>query len=576
MSLMGLSKHSRRQFFQIILLLLATASQIWYLNDHSRLNPDEAFPLGQALSLLEGDGLTVQSSKPQDISSLISVVNLRSPLGVAISIAVFTALFNDPGVADFVLEIIGTVLFFVSWFWILDKQKKINFWGKTFTWLLWIFFPAPLMAGVITAHTTETLSLSLFMASMVLGAILVSKNNKKSIFILGSLIGIVSGLAASLRYMYWPMLAILPTAIFIFGLMKRKLKLFSGAILANIAFSSIFLLTMMLLNLKITGHLVGYSTDIYGQIVTRLPETQTLHWEHLDRTIPFPLFTFGVSDPSFMATRVIIEEPPMLPSVAGLSWLLSGIMLAAFLFYMWKTLSPWWSSLFQRQEVITPVDSNENPEFISLIALITFTLIMSTLAYLSIDIEPHPFGGGWVPVMELRYYSATFVFFTLAVGYLISQIKNKKRTIRYFSYTMNIIAIALLFLVGAWRVQLGYQQLYSPDKYFTGEERYERETKLLTILEKSIVEEFPVVVIYPEKDSTIRRKTLDKGFVVCPLETIPPSPALATSATVNALLVYRDSEPESTKAYFDGLADKYEGVCINRGNFTGCHILFTP
>ena len=561
----------------LLLMILALSSQIWYLIDHSRVNPDEAFSLRRASSFLEGKGLTYQSARGQDLAEIIYVNDQRYPPGRPINLAAILWIIKSPGTADLILEVFAATLFFLSWYWLLRIHKNIiSFWRRVFIWVFWIFFPVPLMGAALTAHTTDNLSLAFFSLSIVIASILISEKNKWKIIFFSTLVGILTGINATLRYLYWPLLAVVPIAIIIFGLVKRNLKLLLYAIPINILISSLFILAISLFNLETSGHLIGYKMDLFGEIKPRLPNSQGLRWEHLERIIPFPMFTFGISDPSFLATRDgFIEYPPFLSIPVGLSWLFSGIVVLAFAYYIWHTL-PIRNYLFWLNLKSRVINADEKIEIFSLAGLITIILVGFTLAYLSITMELHPFGGGWVPVMELRYYSITYVFFTLGVGYLSDQTRSRAKFIRYCSHIVNMMAFAFFVLVVVWRVQIGYQQLYFPEKYFTGAERFAREIMLFSLLEDEILHEYPVVVVYPESDTNIRRKTLERGFILAPLESIPPNPALSTSNTVNALLVYRDSEPDSTKKYFENLVNEFQGICVDRGNFRGCHILLTP
>ena len=568
-----------RKQVALVLMVFAIANHIWYLHDHSRVNPDEAFILGQTVSLLDGTGLTYQSSQPNDVSKIRDVYDSRFPPGVAFIFALLMPLFRTPGSVDLFLEIGATIIFFICSFWVFRKlDGQINLLGELYVWLLWVFFPVPLMAANLTAHTSDTFALALYILSVVLGSLLASSNNQIRILFLGALIGALGGLAASLRYLYWPMLAIIPMSLIIFGLVKRKISVFAGAIAIIIGINALFLIGMMRLNLESTGYWVGYRANLYGKAVPRLPYSQAVHWEHLEGIIPFPLFVFGVSDSSFSISHLpLIEQPLSMPaSLSVFAWALSGFILVVYLFYIWKVIfTPWYFTVAGKANLIIN-RNNQYIEFIALAGLLTIGLVSATLAYLSITMEIHDFQGGWVPLMELRYYSATFIFFSIGIAYIISQHENRNQYIRNFSYLISIIAVIILGFVGIWRLQVGHNQLFHTENYITGAEIFRDEIQLYSTLEKYIIPEMPVVVIYPAKDTVIRYRVLSKGFVLCPLVSIPPTRGLSTSAPVNALVVHQYSEPEQTKAYFEDLVAKYQGVCEEKDDYRGCHFLLIP
>ena len=564
----------RNNSLRLILLIVSILSYIWYLYYHSRINPDEAYSLAQAESFLQGKGLTIQSAKPQDLANIIISYNPRFPPGYALAIAALLKVTLSPGSIDFILEVIAALVFFLCWFWILKAHSEvINFTGEAVLWVLWIFFPAPLMAGILTAHTTETISVALFMASLLFGSFLITTTNRTKVLLLGSVIGLISGLAAFLRYMYWPLLAILPATIFFWSLAKKKLRIYLGSIFSILFINCLFLAGMMIPNHRATGHYFGYQVDLFGEVETRLDNSQDeIHWDHLTYTIPFPLFTLGISDPSYMSTRTIIETPPTLPAKTWMSWGLSGMIVAGFIIYAFKMIKP----MFTSYQIGDNPPKIDQIQFIALAGIFTFTLTITTLVYLSITSNLAEFGGGWVPVMELRYYSPVFIFFTLGLGYLVSQTTSQQKYLQYFAYSMGVIIIGTLLIESVWRFQITSLQIREPNSYFSSSERFERETRLIDLLLPEIDPSYPVIVVYSEHDTTIRRMGLNKGFVVAPLETVPPTPALYASTPVNILAIYRNSEPEDVKSYFTKMIQDQDGTCVNRGLFTGCHFLFTP
>ena len=325
---------------------------------------------------------------------------------------------------------------------------------------------------------------------------------------------------------------------------------------------------MMYLNWQATGQAMGY-LDLYGNAVTRLPEAKVLHWEHVLRMIPFPLFTLGAANPSFDMAGSWIETPPVIPNIYGVSWAISLIVLMAFAVFVWETFPS-----FKKQPGSTPV--NVRSEFVTLTGLITVGLVIFTLAYISIGMELHRFGGGWVPVMELCYYSAVFPFTTLGIVYLISKLSVKTWQIRILSILTTILAFSFLLVAVFWRVQIGSAQLTGSTAYFTGVERFENETNYLTRLSDNFDEQFPVVVVYPLKDTTIRRLSMINGYVVCPLASIPPEVPLASTSPVNMLVVYRKDVDTAAREYFGDLVKSYNGVCNDKGQFVSCYILFMP
>jgi hypothetical protein len=568
------------QYARLVLLLGAVTSHIWYLYDYGRINADETYQTGQSLSLLAGEGLTLPAvENPMDLSDINYFPAIRFPPGFPILEAPLIAMTGNPGTADFLLESLATLIFFVSWFAILELGGDyIGLWPRLVVWIYWIIIPAPLLAGEWTGHSTETLSVAFFSANLALCVLYLAKGSKAALFycFLG---GIMSGAAAALRYLYWPLVAVTPAALLLFYIWKRKSQRgLLTAVFLNAGISALFVLGLMFYEWTYTGHVFGAQTDLYGNIsATRLPATVGIQWSHLSMMIPFPAFSLGIMDSSFFDyfANIVLRQPDILYT-SGTVWVISGLVFFVFL----ASMAYVFQDILNQVQVEQRNTARDLTAFVTMAGLITVVLTVGMLGYLSVTSDLHKFGGGWTPVMTLRYYTPVFAFFLIGLALaLFRPVYGGRHPFYLFiSFISILVILAGLAVSVPWHLHVIYDQMLIRTRTMGASQKYENAVTLFELpLQQLGRNGLPIVVVYPAKQVYIRNTAMEAGLALSPwMEAVPPESGIATKKPVNIIFIYQQPTPASVDSYISGIASQYGGECYNRGGYDICYFVMIP
>ena len=406
-----------------VLLIAVILSHVGFTLGHSRINPDESYQLGVSHSFSHGHNQTLKRVRAHDLSQGEYMGDLRTPPGYALVQMASGGEYARSYWIDLVMDNLGGVVFFLSWFFILEAIGPfVGVLPRLIVWLFWLVFPASLMGPLISGHSAGVISAAFFSAAIVFTLPVVqSKVSWRKAGALGVLSGLCYGVALIMRYAYWPLAAIIPLSLGFFGLRHRtKFMKAVGAGAVFFMVSGLILMVLMLHNYHVGGSFTR-SNPAPSDVITL---------SHLLYTIPFPAFTLGHMDDSFFnAVQPLKFNPALLLSV--------GII----------ALGAYSIVRLLRTRTTGATDSPEQTahavfQYISLLAVVTLVLVYLFLAWMSVSSSVHPYRGGWVALAEIRYYAPIYSFLLLGVALVFA--RPLRKTIRPHFVIAGVAGVLLL------------------------------------------------------------------------------------------------------------------------------------
>ena len=576
----------KNSHWKLVFILIMTAgifNGILYGYSNNVINPDESNQVSEMFSLVNGRGLTIPIAKPIDISNTISIPLTRFPPGYSILFALEYLITNNPGLCDFLLYALGVILFFLAWFFIFEfTEPRLGRLTRLLVGIFWVFFTPSLQAGAISSHTTEILSIS-FLSINIVFSIAVFKHPKWTL-LFGALAGIASGLAASMRTLYWPLIVATPLALVIIAWRNKEIRreiLFAA--IANIFISGLFVFSMIYFNWVSTGHMTGYMMNDSGDVIPRLPYSNSIQWGHWSLIIPFLIFTLGYVDPSIMRINTAQGfEPPFLLDTR-ISWFIFGVLLFAYLYSCFNILN-----FSYRSSSLLFNDKEKEDEmvlsFLSLAGLLICIMTFSTIAQTSLLMDLHPFSGGWIPIMELRYFTPFFSFvFIGAIHTLCTILARLRKSPTLFIGLLPLLLIfvpALLFTIPS-QIKLSYESLTSFKSKPFAVQVYENSTEdILTLINQHGCKDCPIVVHVQEPNWGLRSRIWSMGltYIVTKTPALGREPrpvSFSTSRTTNVIFAI-DSDMDNfiKNNFLNSSSYTSDRHCVNQGQL--CLFIMHP
>lgn len=568
------SLFSNRNFlsFIFVLIMLAGAfNELTRVYNQGWVNHDEAHQVLEMYSILEGNGFTTPITFPNDLSKVEFIPLTRFPQGYSAFLAMQYSFTKNPGTADFLSDAFAIILFFVAWFYIFEFTEP--FLGKAprlLTGIFWIVFPAALRSGAISRHTTEGLSIALTSAGVAL-CMAIFKRPRYSVFF-GAAAGLMSGLALTMRTVYLPLIIATPlTLAYMAWLDKENRRAVIYAACANIIVSGLFAAVISYQNWSLTGHITGYIVNELGGISPRFQYAASTQWSHLLLTTPFLGFIFGFADPSILkaGTTTVTFNPSFVLST-NIAWALFFVLLLAYLYACFHVLRV----SMNNRGVITGESERTSQKASSVLFLsgvLIFSLTFGPLALLSIAMEKHPFAGGWVPVMELRYFTPIFSFVFFAVMYTVSVVLSKlnNRWVAaafYLLYAFVLVSSIPTFIP----TSRDYRTFVTMQKPPLATQLYERKTSdMRALVEQHGCGDCPSVVQAQVIDLVLRQRAWVTGLSSVLTVNPPDEKAFYTSQIVNVIYApnstmdqFIESNYANTSAYASKYCDTDAQLCI--------------
>ncbi|MBN1304288.1 MAG: hypothetical protein JXA13_07620 [Anaerolineales bacterium] len=546
---------------RFVLLGIAIITQCWLAANYGRINHDETYSVAEAQSLVHGYGLTIPAIRTQDLGNIPRLHTLSFPVGYSIVYAVFFALSIDPGIADFLIEVIAAVLFFVSWFVILENLRHwISVPGRLVIWVFWIMFPAPLMAGAIQGHSSDNLAVAVFSASIAMVVTGMVDRREKRLFSLSILGGILMGMAASLKYVYWPNLAIVPLTFAILSLLnhaKWRRYLFAAG-LFSIA-GGLILAALMLDARLTTGHFSGYVMSLTGRIYPKYHSASSILWDQLFFATPSPVFAFGLAPYGFCATLDLL---PLYLVGDRAAWLFTIFIIGMFILSGVSTI---WR-VYQDREI----KSSESTMFFVAAALVTVFWVYLWQIYLSVIYTFDYDNFATITIIRYVNLALPFLFIGVVQG-ILAPLTLKNKDWRHYAVAI-LLSLSLVFpFYAAYRFRSSvFESNISMKWKIRAQSTYLSRTKWLRSANEGFeANDYPLVVVFPDKDKGYE-KTRQTLFMTGTPGVILPETGLKVSTPVNIVLRYRQDLPVEELERFEKIVQEHNASCFAFDDYYHC------
>ncbi len=541
-----------------ILLFVAIGHQIFYLTYHSRITYDEMLQVGAARSFLDGHHLTLQSSTPEDLAEIsYTPLHRAFPPAYALIMSGLYLFFEDMGFADFFLKILASAIFFISWFAILELMGDyLGYRSRLFIWSYWGLIFSPIMVPQWTAHTTGMLSLAFFSANTACCAW--AFKQERYISVIAGLGGLLMGIAIAMRYAYMPMGLILPAVFVFFAIIsnRRRLHFFLAAFANGICAAMVSILFL------------SYNYLQFGSFFSFPAYKQGFYPQNLAMIIPFPMHVLGLMDVVFFGSRGVTRDislPPTIP-FETITIILSSLIVLTFIASFYQAF--WSQKNLMRGTINSDGNNKQVAQFILIAGLVTISITVGSLAYLSIKTEKISWSGGWVYLSELRYYAATFSFFMIGIAIILSKQFRDSRLMRGLRISIIGVIIGSIILVGGWRGLLTIKQIVKPRSFPYGPfDPLGRDQPLITAFEKArklnTIKTDQISVMTEESNLLVRGQTAALGGVDVPVDLYSEDLKVGASRLTTLFIVSRKAVNSDNNLKLQELIKRYNGQKIS-------------
>ena len=427
------------------LLLLAIAGQGLHQYAFGSLrygyfNFDKGFQIAAAQALLDGHGLSTLRVSPDHPAEPLRLPLAGWPPGYSLAVAALLAWRNDVWTACLVVDLVSIAIFFVAWFAIFQKlAAQIAGGTKILVWIVWIFVTNPLMPMT----SAELLAQALFSAAVYF---CVACGETRGTGRLAAAYGVCAGLAAAVRYAYWPLLAVGPVALAAAALVagRRKPMLVAAAIAAG---TSLAVLAPVALFELAPGHQDEFAVRMIA------PESGRLLWNQLRAVSPFPAVAIGLSD----AWATCAQCCPAVTSLPEypVAWLVSLPVLVLAI-----------AALVRQRRLLRKAAGEPQRTTLVLFGaagLLTTLATIALLVYLSLRVPgmsaPLWPGGICTFVNEDRYFAVFFAFLVLAAASSLVAMLARHRA--------GWLRALALVLLACWLGAGAYTRLWRMGTYLT-------------------------------------------------------------------------------------------------------------
>ncbi len=344
---------------------------------------DKSFQVQATKNLLEGNGISIREVYATDLSIIHHVPVIKWPPGYSLLLSPFYAASSDNFLwGTLWLDIIASILFV----WLARKiflqfevpKYLVNIYTLVTGFFLYDFFPA---------DSSDLLALVFFQAGLLFTLKFLkpeTKKNKSAIWIVLSLY-----VCCSLRYMYIPVVLVLPAYVIVAGILnankvfvKRGIQMLTGLAV---------LIGCLLLFQKMSG---GSATYLY-------PIEKGFYPENLLETFPYLYTTVaGSALPALLMNQIAVADDG-----AFTRFFIYTHLVLLGLFFLW--LFKW--AIKKKGRASGLYDHYTYLFFLSSFAVIAI------LFYLSLAYTRLPLGNGlfWTYVSEPRYFAAPVFLFQL-------------------------------------------------------------------------------------------------------------------------------------------------------------------
>jgi hypothetical protein len=389
-----------------LLLVAAIAAQAAIQRQYGSLhfgffNFDKIYQVTAAYSLFDGEGVCERWANPDDLSSPRLSPVFHWPMGYSVLVAGVLHCLHNPFKAVQVIDYASIVVFFLTWFAILESLSgAISAGTKAILWSVWALVTCPL----VPMTSSEMLSVALFSVALLSG-LMATKSRRPVLWGMGAALPAVA--AAAVRYAYWPLLAVVPLGLVAAALThQRRRPLFAAGVVSAVL-SALLIGAFAACQRHCLSH-VTYLSDFYaGQV--------GLYWFGPSQIYPFPASMVGFPD----IWQVILAKCRQCAAVAWfpLYWTVSIAVLAVLVLgglHWFVTRPP-----AKRDPAVAPA-----ARFFVTAGILTVVLTCGQLIVLTLVTPSLPGGvlpsGVWTYTTENRLYAPFAPFVILALGAILA------------------------------------------------------------------------------------------------------------------------------------------------------------
>lgn len=366
-----------------LLMLTAIAHQATRVYVQPDWGTDKTLQAAAAVNLVQGHGLGYWYQLPEDLGQRRLNALYQWPPGYTLLLALPYWLANDINLAALAIDWLAAGLFFASWWFILSYLgSDLGPGGRVVHWLMWSATLAPML-------DTSTGMLSLAFFSFALALVLKLGVNPGASLWLAAFSGLGVGLAAWLRYAYWPLGLVLPLALAYGGWRQERRLLWAGLVQGGVF--AVLIAALILFQRVETGS-ATYLSVAYQ-------EGQRGFWpEQLLTMCPFAAQVFRCD--GALDLKLAWMGPAWLLSI---KWTVCVLVLAIFALELRRTCAP--TSNASTQGAATGM--------FFMAGMLTLLLTVGMLAVLTVCCcKPTD---RWTYVQEWRYYAPVLVFVSTAL-----------------------------------------------------------------------------------------------------------------------------------------------------------------
>ena len=421
----------------VLLVFAAIGHQLSHLYFFNSFAPDKVRQIVAAQSLLAGNGLSVPEIDLQDFAQVDYRPVVGWPPGYSLLIASILPFVRDVWWSALIVDVCATVLFFASWFYILEAMSRvITLEARVLVWGFWALFHSPLE----TLTSTDALSLAMLSGAMALTihAIRDRSSGRWTLIAAGALaVG-----SAAVRFMYWPLAAAVPA-----GLLGPAFRDHTRLKRAGVTVAVLVVAGTLIVGAShriSTGH-TTFLSNYYG------PSDVGLHWRNLLRVGAFPAEALGVAGVwPHLGLRLKLQQlHPLLSTllVPGLSLFVCGASLVSLIDIR--------AASHRRADTDALVQT-----YLWTTALVVSVLTVGTIFLLSLMFpinvskvfQRDPY---WTYVEELRYYAPVSLFMFISIACLV---QKRNSVIRRALAAVGILAVLFGSSVAAREHTRNYSQ----------------------------------------------------------------------------------------------------------------------
>jgi hypothetical protein len=445
------------RYFGWLLVVVAIASQAGIQRQFGAsrfgfFNFDKIYQVTAACSLFDGEGVSERWANPDDLSSPRLTPVFHWPMGYSVVVAGVLRCLHNPFKAIQVVDYASIVVFFLAWFAILESLgSTISTGTKVILWSVWALVTCPL----VPITSSEMLALTLFSLALLAGLRGV-KSRRPALWGVGAAVAAVA--AATVRYAYWPLLAVVPLGLAAAALAQQRRRPLLVAATTCAVLSGVLI-----------GAFLAYQKHCFGR-VTFLADFYSgkfgLYWAGLTHVFPFPASMVGFPD-IWGALSAVYEN------CAAVAWfplywkvsigVLAVLMLGGVHAFLTRTAA-------KQDPAVAAAARFFITAGILTILLTCGQLALLTLTTPSVPGSPVP-GGVWTYMIEDRFYAPFASFVVVALAAALSGFWHAGHRGRFVLKGLVAVLLAAWLLAG----------LHGRYDQFVRRARFERPTRNATL-----------------------------------------------------------------------------------------------